>query len=110
LRDDSPFVEAGRVSPMLAVEYMAQCVAACAGLQGHANGKPVRVGYLVGAREITLPPEPFRVGDVLRVRAQHVWGDDVLGNFRCSVERGGEVVAQATLNVYRGDLEMSPRP
>jgi predicted hotdog family 3-hydroxylacyl-ACP dehydratase len=110
LRDDSPFVEAGRVSAMLAVEYMAQCVAACAGLQGHSRGEAVRVGYLVGAREITLPSEPFRVGDVLRIFAQHVWGDDALGNFRCSVERGGEVVAQATLNVYRGDLDMRSRP
>jgi predicted hotdog family 3-hydroxylacyl-ACP dehydratase len=110
LRDDSPFVEAGRVSAMLAVEYMAQCVAACAGLQAHTQGKGVRVGYLVGAREIILPEEPLRVGDVLRVRAQRVWGDDILGNFQCSVERGGEVIARATLNVYRGDLEMRPRP
>jgi predicted hotdog family 3-hydroxylacyl-ACP dehydratase len=104
LRDDSPFVEAGRVSPMVAVEYMAQCVAASAGLRGHARGEPVRVGYLVGAREIALPAEPFRVGDVLRVEASHVWGDELLGNFQCTVERAGEVVARATLNVYRGEL------
>jgi predicted hotdog family 3-hydroxylacyl-ACP dehydratase len=107
IRDDSPFVEAGRVSPMVAVEYMAQCVAAGAGLHGHERGEPVRVGYLIGAREITLPAEPFAVGDVLRVEASHVWGDAVLGNFRCSVERGGEVIARATLNVYRGDLQVA---
>jgi predicted hotdog family 3-hydroxylacyl-ACP dehydratase len=105
LRDDSPFVEAGRVPPMVAVEYMAQCVAASAGLRGNAQGEPVRIGYLVGAREIVLPAEPFRVGDVLHVEASHVWGDDTLGNFQCSVERRGEVVARATLNVYRGDLQ-----
>jgi predicted hotdog family 3-hydroxylacyl-ACP dehydratase len=107
LRDDSPFVEAGRVSPMLAIEYMAQCVAVYAGLRGRERGQPVRVGYLVGAREVVLGQEPFRVGDVLRVRARHAWGDEILGSFQCSVERGDEVVAQGTLNVYGGDLDVS---
>jgi predicted hotdog family 3-hydroxylacyl-ACP dehydratase len=86
---------------------MAQCVAAYAGLSGHERGEPVRVGYLVGAREVTLPDEPFRVGDVLRVTAQHAWGDDILGSFHCRVDRGGETIARATLNVYRGDLDVS---
>ena len=107
LRDDSPFVEAGRASPTLAVEYMALCVAAFAGLRARARDQAVRVGYLVGAREVVLGREPFRVGDVLRVRARHAWGDEILGSFQCSVERGDEVVAHGTLSVYGGDLDVS---
>ena len=32
LRDDSPFVDAGRVASTLAIEYMAQCIAVFVGL------------------------------------------------------------------------------
>jgi predicted hotdog family 3-hydroxylacyl-ACP dehydratase len=103
LRDDSPFVEGGRVRSTLAIEYMAQCVAAWAGLQGHAAGEPVRIGYLIGAREITLAVDYFFVGDDLRIEATKVWGDLVLGHFACAVHRGDETLATGTLNVYRGD-------
>jgi predicted hotdog family 3-hydroxylacyl-ACP dehydratase len=103
LRDDSPFVEGGRVRSTLAIEYMAQCVAAWAGLQGHATHEPIRIGYLIGAREITLEVDHFFVGDHLRVEATKVWGDMVLGHFACAVHRGSETLASGTLNVYRGD-------
>jgi predicted hotdog family 3-hydroxylacyl-ACP dehydratase len=105
LRDDSPFVEAGRAPATLAIEYMAQCIAAHVGMRGRASGEPVQIGYLIGARDVTLPTEDFRVGDVLRVTAAHLWGDDRLGSFTCTVERGGRAVAAGTLNVYRGRIE-----
>lgn len=109
LRDDSPFVEAGRVASTIAVEYMAQCVAAFAGLRGRERGEPVRIGYLVGAREVTFAVDDLRVGDVLRVEASPVWGDETLGNFACAVDREGEAVARGTLNVYQGELpDMAP--
>jgi predicted hotdog family 3-hydroxylacyl-ACP dehydratase len=104
LRPDSPFVEAGRVRAAVAVEYMAQCVAAWVGLQGHARGEPVRIGYLVGAREVAFAVDEFRVGDELRIEATRVWGDDTLGHFECKVSRDGATVATGGLNVYRGPL------
>jgi predicted hotdog family 3-hydroxylacyl-ACP dehydratase len=102
IRSDSPFVEAGRVRAAVAVEYMAQCVAAWVGLQGYAHGAPVRIGYLVGAREVSFAVDEFHVGDDLRIQATRVWGDDVLGHFECQVSRDGETLATAGLNVYRG--------
>ncbi len=105
LRDDSPFVEAGRAPAALAIEYMAQCIAAYVGLRGYARGEPVQIGYLIGARDVTLPADDFRVGDVLHVTASHVWGDEALGSFACAIERGAREVARGTLNVYRGDVE-----
>jgi predicted hotdog family 3-hydroxylacyl-ACP dehydratase len=109
LRDDSPFVEAGRAPATLAIEYMAQCIAAHAGMRGRARGEPVQIGYLIGARDVTLPTEDFRVGDVLRITAAHVWGDERLGSFACTVERGGRGVAGGTLSVYGGRLEEMAR-
>jgi predicted hotdog family 3-hydroxylacyl-ACP dehydratase len=104
LRDDSPFVDAGRVASTLAIEYMAQCIAVFVGLEAYQRGEPVRLGYLVGARDISLPPDGFRVGDVLIVKAAPIWGGETIGSFQCEVDRVGEVVARGSLNVYRGEL------
>lgn len=104
LRNDSPFVEGGRVASTLAIEYMAQCIAVFVGLEAYQRGEPIPLGYLVGARDISLPPDGFRVGDVLAVEAVPIWGGQTLGSFQCKVDRMGEVVAQGSLNVYRGEL------
>jgi predicted hotdog family 3-hydroxylacyl-ACP dehydratase len=104
LRDDSPFVHAGRVASTLAIEYMAQCIAVFVGMEAYQRGLPIPLGYLVGAREISLPPDGFRVGDVLSVQAAPIWGGETLGSFECKVDRVGEVVARGALNVYRGEL------
>ena len=42
-------------------------------------------------------------GDELTVRAHRVWGDDILGQFDCTVESRGERVASALLSVFQGD-------
>jgi predicted hotdog family 3-hydroxylacyl-ACP dehydratase len=102
LREASPFVENGRVNAIVAIEYMAQCVGAWVGLQDRRNGQPIRIGYLVGSREVTFAVDDFVVGDDLRVEASRLWGDDSLGHFACRVERGGATVAEGVLNVYRG--------
>jgi predicted hotdog family 3-hydroxylacyl-ACP dehydratase len=104
LRGDSPFVEGGRVRATFALEYMAQCVGAWVGLQDLRRGLPVRIGYLVGAREVAFAVDAFDVGDDLRVEAAKLWGDEALGHFECRVLRRGETVAAATLNVVRGTL------
>jgi predicted hotdog family 3-hydroxylacyl-ACP dehydratase len=102
LRDDSPFVERGKVRATLALEYLAQCIAVWTGLQGRARGEPVRIGYLVGSRELAFAVDHFRVGDELRLKASRVGGDSTLGVFACSVLRGGDTLASGTLNVYGG--------
>ncbi len=108
-RADSPFVEAGRAPATLAIEYMAQCIAVYGGLVARARGEPVSIGYLAGARDVTLVADEFRVGEVLYVEAFHVWGDDALGSFACAVRREGEVVAKGTLSAYRSGLRANAR-
>jgi predicted hotdog family 3-hydroxylacyl-ACP dehydratase len=103
LRDDSPFVERGRVRATVALEYLAQCIAVWSGLQGRARGEPMRIGYLVGARELVFAVDHFRVGDELRLKASRVGGDSTLAMFACSVLRGGDTLASGTLNVYGGN-------
>jgi predicted hotdog family 3-hydroxylacyl-ACP dehydratase len=102
VRHDSPFVRHGRVPGSVALEYMAQCIAVYAGLRARSRGEPIRIGYLLGARDVTFEDD-FRVGDMLVVQAVHVWGDAQLGSFSCRVERAGEKVAGGNLQVYAGD-------
>ena len=104
LKEQSPFVENGTVSAIVATEYMAQCIAAYAGLKAHGQGAPIRVGYVIGAQTIRFSVDEFHVGDELQVRVQRVWGDDALGKFECSVRSGGQVVASAVLTVFQGDI------
>jgi predicted hotdog family 3-hydroxylacyl-ACP dehydratase len=108
-RLDSPFVEAGRAPATLAIEYMAQCIAVYGGLVARARGEPVSIGYLAGARDVTLDADEFLVGEVLYVEASHIWGDDTLGSFACAVRREGEVVAKGTLSAYRSGLRANAR-
>ncbi|HET9598486.1 MAG TPA: 3-hydroxylacyl-ACP dehydratase [Anaeromyxobacteraceae bacterium] len=108
LRPGSTFMEAGRVRAIVALEYMAQAVAAFAGLRARAAGEAVRVGFLLGTRELRLEVEGFQAGDELVVEATHVWGDEELGSFDCAVRQAERQVASATLNVYQGRTEGLP--
>ena len=54
--------EDGSVPVWVGIEYMAQCVAAHAGLEGHARGTPPRVGFLIGSRRIETRTPRFEPG------------------------------------------------
>ena len=101
----SPFAEHGSVPAVVATEYMAQCVAAYAGLKAFRRGEPIRIGYLIGARTIEFSVDRFPLECRLLVRARRTWGDDALGRFDCSVERNGDRVASAVLTVLQRDLD-----
>lgn len=105
---DAPFFVDGAVPAVVAIEYMAQTIGAYAGLQARAAGMPVRIGYLLGTRELTLETDAFRAGDELLVEARQVWLDPPLAVFACRVERGGVPVAAASLNVYQSQGEEPP--
>jgi predicted hotdog family 3-hydroxylacyl-ACP dehydratase len=92
------------VPAVVGLEYMAQCVAAYAGLKARREGRPPRIGFLIGCRELRLEVEAFSVGDTLDVEARRLWGDTDVGSFACTVKRGEEIVVSGTLSVYQGAL------
>ncbi|HVP66834.1 MAG TPA: 3-hydroxylacyl-ACP dehydratase [Anaeromyxobacteraceae bacterium] len=100
VRRDSAFLEDGRVPAVVVLEYMAQAIAALAGLLARASGRPPRVGFLLGSREFRLFADAFAVGDEILVEAVRVFGDESIGSFECSATRQGEPVASGTLNVF----------
>lgn len=94
-----PFVEPEGLPALVTLEYMAQAVAAYAGLKAREAGDPVRLGFLLGCRDLRMYCDFVPVGAELQVVSQRSWGDTQLGSFACTVQTGDEVVAEAVLNV-----------
>jgi predicted hotdog family 3-hydroxylacyl-ACP dehydratase len=90
------------------IEVMAQAVAALHGLQGRERGEAVRVGLLLGCRELVLHAPRVRVGAALRVTAAQLFGMDTVAEFGCRVDAGGVPLAEGTLQVVRGAMEAQP--
>jgi len=72
--EDDPFLRDGRVPGVLVLEYMAQAVGVFSGLRHRAEGTPVRIGYLLSCRNLTVHRDFFVPGDTLEVEARVVWG------------------------------------
>lgn len=102
------FLEHGEVPAWAGVEYMAQAVAAWAGTQARVEGRPVKVGFLLGSRRYESSVAGFPEGSTLRIRVeQEMIGDNGLGVFNCRINgrdpRGKAFEATARLNVYQPD-------
>jgi predicted hotdog family 3-hydroxylacyl-ACP dehydratase len=105
LEAGSPFVDQGQVPAVVGIEYMAQAIAAGAGLSARDKGETgARMGFLLGCRDLTIAVDSFAVGDRLTVEARRTWGEKELGSFACKVRRGDEVLVEGALTVYQGPL------
>lgn len=102
---DGLFARDGVVPNLVALEYMAQAIGALAGIRNLRKGGAPRVGYLIGARYLTLHANELHVGETLTVRARSVWQEARAGQFECHVLRGSTPVADGSLTVYEPPLE-----
>jgi predicted hotdog family 3-hydroxylacyl-ACP dehydratase len=84
--------ENGSVATWVAVEYMAQCIAAHEGIRAHLEGRPPVRGSLATAVGVRLHRSCFEPGELLRVRTQRVRGRPGLGvlSHFCTVHEDGE--------------------
>ncbi|MGB0683237.1 MAG: hypothetical protein ACPGOV_11035 [Magnetovibrionaceae bacterium] len=101
ITEKSPFLRAGRVPAYVAIEYMAQSIAAYSGLCAKQEGRPISIGFLLGTRNLSLKKTTFEIGNSLSVDAKSIYNDGEMGAFECQVFRHGEKVASAILNVYQ---------
>lgn len=105
VREGQTFVEEGRVHGLVCIEYMAQTIGAYVGMVRRSHGQPIRVGFLLGTREMTLRVDELRMNDELLLTAEHVFGQAQIGSFRCTVSRRGEEIASAVINVFQSEDE-----
>lgn len=84
---DTPLCGRAGPSTALAVELLAQTMAAHGGLVGREAGG-AQVGFLVGSRRIELRTAGFQQGERLWIRAQHTRGLTGIVAFDCALGSG----------------------
>lgn len=94
-------VRDGAMPAWAGVELMAQAVAVWAGARARREGRPVRLGFLLGTRCYESQCDGFPSGSTLLVSARReIVSDEGLGMFDCRIQRGDELLAQARVAVF----------
>lgn len=85
----------------MAIELMAQVVAASAGLREFRAGVRARLGLLLGVRAFICARDSFAVGTRLQIESVESTRDESgMGVFDCSLAADGTATASGTLTVY----------
>lgn len=100
---DSMFVEQQGVPATVGIEYLAQAIAAYAGLQERLDGGKPKLGFLLGVRKYLCSTDYFSIGEILVLQVKlEMKADNGLSVFQC-ILKGDEVEASARLNVFQPD-------
>ncbi len=85
------------------LEYMAQTVAALAGLEARACQQEVEVGFLIGTRKCQFEQSCFTIGTRLFISAERVYAEeDGLAVYACEVkDQQDNMICRAQLNVFQ---------
>ena len=100
VRDDGLLGNDETVPAWAGIEYMAQAIAAYAGMMAKRAGEPVKPGFLLGTRRYSSNVAEFKVGSTLTVRVKKIIQDNNLAAFECKIQGDG-VEVSANLNVYQ---------
>jgi predicted hotdog family 3-hydroxylacyl-ACP dehydratase len=82
------------------IEYMAQAIAAYAGIKSKQAGESIKLGFLLGTRRYDSNIAEFEVGTKLTIQIKNIIQDDKLGVFDCRIHGKG-IEISANLNVYQ---------
>ncbi len=104
VRNDGLLGDDKSVPAYAGIEYMAQAIAAYAGIQAKQAGEPIKIGFLLGTRRYTSNVGSFAVGTMLTIRVTKIIQDDKLGVFDCKIQGAG-IEITASLNVYQPSTE-----
>ena len=97
----SLFERDGRVGSWVALECIAQAVAAWAGHHGRQAGEAPRVGFLLGTSRFEVTRPWMSAGAPLRIEiSKEIQMDDGLGQFTGHLFEDGERVASAAVTVF----------
>ncbi len=101
IRPDHPLLAEDGVPAHVGIELMAQACGTHVGALARAEGQPVKLGFLLGSRDFRCDTDGFQVGDVLRIAVSVILMEDGMGVYDCRIERDGEAIATARLNLYQ---------
>ena len=86
----------------VAIEYMAQSIAAFANANEKDKGGQVSIGFLVSSRKFKVHVSEFKLNAKLIVSVEQLYVEDSgLSAFDCQVQQDEKVVAQAKINIFQ---------
>ena len=104
IRADNPLLRDGKVETVMALEYMAQCVAACLGMEAYVGGGGVRVGMVIACRQMKITAPHLLLGRTYEVTADQVRGTDAISHYDGAITTAaGEPVATCTMTLVHGE-------
>ena len=90
------------VPSYVGIEYMAQSIAALAGVEALIQGLPIKVGFLLGSRKLQLHQGLFALGQTYRTHVARLYQEESgLAVFDCQIFHHETLVAQANINVFQ---------
>jgi len=96
---DAWYLQADGTAPAwVGLEWMAQTISAFSGNRHRLEGRPPRIGFLLGSRSYEAFVPAFAVGMELEVEAEVLFLDESgPGAFQCEIRRSGGILARARL-------------
>lgn len=108
IRQSSLFLTPDNAVPAwVGIEYMAQAIAAWAGVQARLRGEPVKAGYLLGSRHYQASHPAFALDETLTIIVNKQYHEGELAVFDCRIS-GSQVAVSATLNVFQAISDNVP--
>jgi predicted hotdog family 3-hydroxylacyl-ACP dehydratase len=92
----------GNVPAWIGIEYMAQTIAAYAGVKHNKKEENIKLGFLVGTRTYDAFVDSFSQGQTYIIQANLLFVDQGLGSFECNIieKKTGNKCCYAKINVY----------
>ena len=104
IRDDNPLLRDGKIETVMAMEYMAQCVAACLGMEAYVGGGKIRVGMVIACRQMKITAQHLVLGETYHVSADQVRGTDAISHYDGAITTAsGDAVAACTMTLVHGE-------
>lgn len=90
------------VPSYVAIEYMAQSIAAFANANEKDQGGEVAIGFLVSSRKLKVFVKEFTLGMQLNVFVEQLYVEDSgLSAFDCYIEHDDKRIVEAKINIFQ---------
>ncbi|MGZ9896954.1 hotdog family protein [Shewanella gaetbuli] len=90
------------VANYVGIEYMAQSIAALAGVEATMKSEPIKVGFLLGTRKLVMHHSHFQLGKTYQTHVARLYQEDSgLAVFDCQIYLDDTLIAQANVNVFQ---------
>lgn len=86
----------------VAIEYMAQSIAAFANANEKDKGGEVSIGFLVSSRKLKVLVKEFSLASTLLVTVEQLYSEENgLSAFDCKIEQADQIVVEAKINIFQ---------